>query len=183
MCMLDYVVELDVECPDDDPNDVAFVCVTTTNGGRDAVEEFVARKMYPLASSFGFKDVTVGTTLVLKVQTPLSVFIMGAVFVKNASHLLAEVETEAKRILGIFRLKEYDALSIANLLNGGRLNHVFEQMGLAYAPRMLPGTEAFQVAKEKHKAEVSKNWLLKRRKQWQAEQLRPRRHPRGRYAL
>jgi hypothetical protein len=27
-----------MECPDDDPNDVAFVHVTTTIGGRDAIK-------------------------------------------------------------------------------------------------------------------------------------------------
>jgi hypothetical protein len=67
MSALDYVVELDVECPDDDPNDVAFIRTTTTIGGRDAVQEFMACKMYHLVSRFGFKDMTVGTTPVLKV--------------------------------------------------------------------------------------------------------------------
>jgi hypothetical protein len=143
MSALDYVVEPYVECPDDDPNNVAFVPATATIGGQDVVEEFVACKMCPLASSFGFKDVTIATTVVSKVQTPLPVFPMGAVSVENASRLLAEVQTEAERTLGSFVLKDYDALSMANLPNSGRLNHIFEQMGLAYAPRPLPGTKAF----------------------------------------
>jgi hypothetical protein len=67
MSALDYVVELDVECPDDDPNDVAFIRTTTTIGSQDAVQEFMACKMYHLVSRFGFKDMTVGTTPVLKV--------------------------------------------------------------------------------------------------------------------
>jgi hypothetical protein len=46
---LDYVVEPEVEWPDDDPNDVAFVRATTTIGGHDVVEEYVACKMYLLA--------------------------------------------------------------------------------------------------------------------------------------
>jgi hypothetical protein len=62
MSALDYTVEPEVECSDDDPNDAAFVRATTTIGGRDAVEEFVAYKMFPLASSFSFKDTLVGTT-------------------------------------------------------------------------------------------------------------------------
>jgi hypothetical protein len=103
----------------------------------------VACKMYPLASSFGFSGVTVGTTPVSNVQTPLLVFPVGAVSVEGADCLLAEVEIEAERILESFRLKEYDAPSMVNLPNGGRLNHVFEQMGLAYAPWPLPGTEVF----------------------------------------
>jgi hypothetical protein len=58
MSVLDYTVEPEVECSDDDTNNVAFVQATTTIGGRDAVEEFVACKMFPLASSFSFKDVS-----------------------------------------------------------------------------------------------------------------------------
>jgi hypothetical protein len=42
MSTLDFVVEPNVECPDDDPNDVAFIRVTATIGGQVAVEEFVA---------------------------------------------------------------------------------------------------------------------------------------------
>jgi hypothetical protein len=164
MSMLDYVVEPDVECPDDDPNDVAFVRTTAIIGGQDAVEEFVACKMYHLASGFGFMDVTIDTTHVSKVQTPLPVFPMGAVSVENASCLLAEVETKAERILGSFGPKEYDALSMENLPNGGRLNHVFEQMGLVYAPWLLPRTKAFQTVKEKRKVEVSKKLVAKKAK-------------------
>jgi hypothetical protein len=148
MGALDYVVEPDLECPDDDPNDVAFIHATTTIGGRDAVEEFVTCKMYPLTFSFSFRGVTIGTTPMSKVQTPLLVFPVEVVSIEGASRVLAEVEIEAKRIHRSFRPKEYDALSTTKLPNGGRLNHVFEQMGLAYAPWPLPGTKAFQAVKE-----------------------------------
>jgi hypothetical protein len=33
MSELDYAIEPEVECPDNDPNDAAFVWVTTTSGG------------------------------------------------------------------------------------------------------------------------------------------------------
>jgi hypothetical protein len=39
MSALDYAIELELECPDDDSNDVAFAQATTTIGGRDAVKE------------------------------------------------------------------------------------------------------------------------------------------------
>jgi hypothetical protein len=71
MSVLDYMVELEVECPGDDANDAAFVHATTTIGGREAVEEFMACKMYTPASSFGFSDVTLSTTPLPKVHTPL----------------------------------------------------------------------------------------------------------------
>jgi hypothetical protein len=62
MSALDYTVEPEVDYPDSDANVTAFVWATATIGGRDAVEEFLACGMYPLASSFSFLDVAVGTT-------------------------------------------------------------------------------------------------------------------------
>jgi hypothetical protein len=80
---------------------------------------------------------------------PLPLFLIETVSMENGCCVLAQVETEVKRILGIFGPKEHDALEMAKLPNGGLLNHVFEQMGVAYAPRPLPRTEAFQVVREK----------------------------------
>jgi hypothetical protein len=54
---LDYAIEPKVECPDNDPNNAAFVWATVTIGGRDAIEEYTARKILPLAASFGFESV------------------------------------------------------------------------------------------------------------------------------
>jgi hypothetical protein len=76
MSALNYVVEPEVDCSDDDLNDAAFVRAASTIGGRDVVEEFVACKMYLLASSFSFKGVTLDMTLVSKVRTPLPVFLV-----------------------------------------------------------------------------------------------------------
>jgi hypothetical protein len=164
MSALDYTVEPEVECLEDDVNDAAFVQVIATIGGWDVVEEFVACKMYPLASNFGFSGVTTGTIPVWKIQMPLPLFLIETISTENGCCVLAEVETEVKRILGIFGPKEHDALEMAKLPNGGLLNHVFEQMGAAYAPRLLPRTEAFQVVREKWKAEVSKKPTAKRAK-------------------
>jgi hypothetical protein len=74
------------------------------------------------------------------------------------------VETEAERFLGSFEPKEYNILSSMKLPNGGRLNRVFEQMGVPYGPRPLPGTEVSQTAIKKQKAEVSKKLVAKRMK-------------------
>jgi hypothetical protein len=94
MSELDYAIEPEVECPDNDPNDAAFVWVTTTSGGGgDAVEEYVACKLYPLAGSFGFESVPLGMTPVSKVETPLPLFAMGTIVAKHVDHFLAEVET------------------------------------------------------------------------------------------
>jgi hypothetical protein len=61
MSMLDYAVEPEVECLDNDPNDTAFIQASTT------IEEYLACKMYPLAASFGFESVPLGMTPLLKV--------------------------------------------------------------------------------------------------------------------
>jgi hypothetical protein len=45
---------------------------------------------------------------------------------------------------------------VVKLPNGGHLNWVFELIGVSYAPRPFPGTEAFATATKKHKAGMSK---------------------------
>jgi hypothetical protein len=162
MSALDYVVEPEVDCPDDDSNNVTFVRTTSTIGGRDAIEEFMACRMYPLASSFGFEAVTLGMTHVSKFRTLLPVFLVETVSAVNAHHILVKVETKAAKIHGSFGPKEYDALTTAKLLNGGHLNRVFQQMGLAYALHPLLGSETSQAVREKQKAKVSKKLLQKR---------------------
>jgi hypothetical protein len=54
---------------------------------------------------------------------------VGNIATEYAARVLAEVETEAEKVLGSFEPKEYDALCMVNILNGGRLNWVLEQMG------------------------------------------------------
>jgi hypothetical protein len=56
MSELDYAVEPEVECPDNDRNNAAFIRATATIGGRDAAEEYVECKKNPLAVGFGFES-------------------------------------------------------------------------------------------------------------------------------
>jgi hypothetical protein len=132
---LDYAIEPEVECPDIDPNDAAFVQATAIIVGQDVVKEYVPCKIYPLAASFSFESVPFGMTPRSKVETPLPLFAVGIIIVEHADRFLAEVETEAKRVLRSFRPREYDTLMVMNILNGGRLNRVFEQMGVPYFAR------------------------------------------------
>jgi hypothetical protein len=94
--------------------------------------------MYPLAAGFGFESVPLR-------KTPVSLFVVGNIAVEHSDHVLAEVETEAKKVLGSFGTKEYDALGTANIPNDAHLNRVLEQMGVLYATRPLFGSEASQV--------------------------------------
>jgi hypothetical protein len=91
MSELDYAVKPKVECPDNDPTDAAFIQVTATNGGCDALEEYVACRIYLLAASFGFKNVPLGMTPVSKVETPLLPFAMGTIAAEHTNHLLVVV--------------------------------------------------------------------------------------------
>jgi hypothetical protein len=139
---LDYAIELEVECLDNDPNDAAFVRSTVTIDGRDAIEEYTACKIFPVAASFGFESAPLGMTPVLSVETPLSLFVVGTITAEYADHFLTEVETETKKVSESFELREYDALRLANIPNGSHLNHVFEQMRVSYSPRPEPGSMA-----------------------------------------
>jgi hypothetical protein len=57
-----------------------------------------------------------------KVQAPLLLIAVESVAAEHTDRVLAEIETEAEKVLGSFRPKEHDALRMANILNGGRLN-------------------------------------------------------------
>jgi hypothetical protein len=164
MSELDYAVEPKVECAYNDPNDDAFFQVAATIRGYDAIEEYVTCKTYPLAAIFGFESVAFSMTPMSKVEIALPLFAVGAVDAEHVKHFLAKVETEAKRVLGSFGPKEYDALMAVNIPNGGRLNRVFEQMGVSYAPRPVPGSDDSQEVVRKRKSEVSKKPIVKKAK-------------------
>jgi hypothetical protein len=161
MSELDYAIELEVEYPD---NDATFVRATATIGGCDAVEEYVACKIYSLAASFGFESVPLGTTPVSKVETPLLLFAVGTIATELVDHFLAEVEIETERVLWSFEPREYNALRVVNISNDGRLNCVLEQMGVSYFPRPQPGSTASQSANKKWKAEVANKSTAKKAK-------------------
>jgi hypothetical protein len=120
--------------------------------------------MYPLASSFSFRDVTIGTMAVSKVETPLPVFPVEPLAVEDGGRFLAKVEMDAEMILGSFGPREHDALVTEKLLNGGQLNRVIEQMGIPYAPCPLPVTKASQAVTRKWKANMLKKAAAKKPK-------------------
>jgi hypothetical protein len=85
---------------------------------------------------------------------------VGNVAVEHTDHVLAEIETETEiqKVLGSFRSKEHNALSVANILNDSRLNWVLEKMGVPYAPWLRRLTGGYQETK----SEVSKKPTMKR---------------------
>jgi hypothetical protein len=85
MSELDYSVEPDVECLDNDPNDAAYVQATATIKGYNAVEEYVACKMYPLVTSISFDNMAIDTMPMSKVKTPLPMFVVENVAAKHTN--------------------------------------------------------------------------------------------------
>jgi hypothetical protein len=126
MSKLDYAVEPDIECSDNDLNDATFIRATSTVGGHNAIEEYVACKMYPLDVGFDFKSVPLGMTPISRVETPLPLFVVGTIAIEHVDRVLAGIETKVERVLGSFGLGEYDALGMANILNDSCLNRVLE---------------------------------------------------------
>jgi hypothetical protein len=162
MSELDYAVEPEVECLNNDPNDAAFVRVTTTIGGHDVVEEHLAWKLYLLAASFDSESVPLGMTPVSKVVTPLPLFAVGTIAAEHADCFLVEVETEGEWVLGIFGPREYDALRVANIPIGDCLNRILEHLVVSYFPRPQPGSVVSHAANKKRKAEVAKKPAAKK---------------------
>jgi hypothetical protein len=155
--------------------------------GHDAIEEFLACKMYLLVADFGFKNVTDGTTIMSKVVVPFPIFPVESLSTENTHHFLAKVETDAEPILGSYGPKEHDVCIVMKLLNGGHLNRVFKKMGVAYAPHLMSGIDAFAAAMRKWKADTSEKMAAKKAKVARVKKVgvikivqpKPRPGPRG----
>jgi hypothetical protein len=121
MSPLDYVTEPSFNCPDDDAGDIAFVRATSSIGGRDAIEEYLACGMLPLSVNFGFGEIADGETPISKVVVPLRDLPFARVAGESNKCFLARVELEAENIVGGYNRVEHDACMMS-LMNGGRLN-------------------------------------------------------------
>jgi hypothetical protein len=74
---------------------------------------------------------------------------------------LVRVELDTEGVVGSYTRPEHDTC-VASLRNEGRLNCVFELVGVAYRPRLVPGTEAFTEASRKRKMDVTGKTPVKR---------------------
>jgi hypothetical protein len=133
--------------------DVTFIWATKFVGGQDAVEEFLACTVYPLAAGVGFDRAAFGVTPVSKVKMPLPKFVAAHRDNEDDVQFLARIELYIKGIMGSYTSLEHDAC-IMNLHNGGRLNRMFELAGMAYGPRPVPGFDAFIEASKKRKVDA-----------------------------
>jgi hypothetical protein len=74
MCALDFVAEPLFECINEDDGGTAFFCATRSIGGWDAVEEYMAWRLFPLLDGFGLGEIEDGETPVSKITLPLPEF-------------------------------------------------------------------------------------------------------------
>jgi hypothetical protein len=155
MCSLDFWTEPPFDCGDDDLGDTTFFRATKFIGGQDAVEEFVAYGMYPLAASIGIDKVATFTTSISKLKVPLLKFVAVHKDDEDDVQFLAMVELEAKGIMGSYTHLEHESC-ITNLCNGGRLNRVFELAEVAYGPRLEPNTDEFTEALKKRQIDATR---------------------------
>jgi hypothetical protein len=142
------------DCSNDDSGDAAFVRAIKFIWGRDAVEEFVAYDMHPLATSVGFDKVATFVTPTSKLRVPMPKFVAVHKDDEDDIQFLARIELEPEGIVGSYTRLKHDAC-LTNLHNGGHLNSVFELMEVAYGPRPEPGTEEFTEALKKRRMDVA----------------------------
>jgi hypothetical protein len=119
------------------------------------VEEFIACGMYPLAAGASFGRVTTRSTPISKLKVLLPKFT--AVCKDNNEddvQFLARVELEAEGIVGSYTKVEHNAC-LVHVRNGGRLNHVFEIVGAADGPRVVPDTDEFTEAVRERKLDAA----------------------------
>jgi hypothetical protein len=97
------------------------------------VEEYLACEMYPLSAGVGFEKVTNGVTPVLRLKLPLPKFRIERKDDKDDVQFVERVELEMKSVAVSYSRPAHD-VCVAGLLNGGRLNRVFELVGVPYRP-------------------------------------------------
>jgi hypothetical protein len=92
-------------------NDAAFIPAIVMIRVCDVVEEFLACGMYPLSNGFGFgfREVCDGKTSMSKVVMPLPKFPVARIEGEDDSQFTANVELDAKKIVGSYGPKEHDA--------------------------------------------------------------------------
>jgi hypothetical protein len=151
---VDFRTKIPFNCADDDSRDTTFIPATKFIGARDTVDEFLACGVYPLSASVGFNKVVVGVTPVTKFKMPMPEFLAARKDDEDDVKFLVGIELDAKGIVGSYTRSEHDTC-ITSLRNGGRLNRMFELMGVAYSPRLVPGSDAFTEASKKRKEDAA----------------------------
>jgi len=124
-------------CAEDDRNDAVFVTATKTIGGRDAVEEYLTCDVQPLSQGWELGEAPLALTLKSKVEVPLPKFKPRGLSKKSNAVFVRLITVLAEKILGKYTWTEH-CTCIDQIPNGGRLNRVFEELGVEYGARPIP---------------------------------------------
>jgi hypothetical protein len=164
-CMsgLEFVMEPPFECSENDAGDVAFVKATNFIGSRDAVEEYMACRLFPLLANFGLGEVTDGETPASKQTLPLPESRVARHAEDTSDSFRVRVELTSVNVVGRYARGGHDTC-IAVVSNNGRVNRVFEQAGVPDGPRLVPGSEASKGATKKRKSNAGAGPTGKRTK-------------------
>jgi hypothetical protein len=150
MTGLHFATKPPFECPKGDAGDVDFIKATRSIGSSDAIEEYMACKLFPLLASFGLGEIADGEMPMSKLSLPLLEFPAARLPSEMNDIFWVRVEQAAVNVVGRYARGEHDAC-IAVVLNNGWVNRVFEQAGVPYEPRLVHGSEASKEAMKKGK--------------------------------
>jgi hypothetical protein len=120
---------------------VAFVKATHSIGGQDVAEEYLACRIFPLSVSFSLGEIVDGETLVSKLIVPLPESPVARLLEEMNDGFRVRVEVAAVNVVGRYARGEHDAC-IGVVPNEGRMNRVFEKIGVPYGPCLVPSSKA-----------------------------------------
>jgi hypothetical protein len=110
--------------------------------------------LFPLSVSFGLGEVEDGEMPMLKISLPLPEFHVARLVEETNDQFWVRVELAIVNVVGMYAHGMHEAC-IVMVPSMGRLNRVFEQGGVPYGPRLVPGSQASKEATEKRKNDSS----------------------------
>jgi hypothetical protein len=117
----------------------AFYQVTRVITTRDALEEFVAADIWPCQPRWGSWAFKVQWLPGLDQDVRSPIFNVKRPADKTDEEVIVEVERKVVQMIGNFTHKEWECTQRI-LKHQGRVNHVFDEMGVTYSPRPVPPT-------------------------------------------
>jgi hypothetical protein len=111
-------------------------CVITT---RDALEEFVAADVWPCQPRWGSWAFKMQWLPGLDKNVRSPIFNVKRPAYKSDDEIVAEVEKKVVQMIGNFTHKDWECAQRI-LKHQGRVNRVFDEMGVTYSPRLVPPT-------------------------------------------
>jgi hypothetical protein len=141
-CMVDLEVELSLELTKASRSSAstgAFYQVTCVITTRDALEEFVAADIWPFQPRWGSWAFKVQWLLGLDQNVRSPIFNVKRPVDKTDDEVVAEVEKKVVQMIGNFTHKKWECAQRI-FKHQGRVNRVFDEMGVTYSPRPVPLT-------------------------------------------